>query len=389
MTRDADRVTRLRLSGAGTAVLVGAALLVAIGVVSGYSELLVLGIAATSLLVCSFAITRFTSPVVFTRIETPRLVARGERVHIALEASADRTVPPSQLIDQLGGVAVPIDLPQIAPDEPATIRYAIEARWRGAHVLGPLLEERSDPFQLTIRAASHDLVDEVLVHPRIHRLRMTDESGMMRQLQTSSLRFGAEPLADFRSLREYVVGDDPRLVHWPSSAKTGNLMVRDQYEPRRSSRCVVLETLDQTTSVNLFEEAVEIAASLVCSSLERGLRIVARTRDRAHPGRSAPLVDRNAALELYARVRRTSITDTLGVASLRLTDDAADQVIVVAAMGSPLIAQIATIGRVAPRLLIVRLDDGTAPKARLRAATIDVPSAEEFARRWNYLRTPR
>lgn len=389
MTTAQDRVTRFRLSGAGSAVLAGSVVLGVVAMLSGYSELLAIALAGVLLLACSFAITRLTSPLTFVRTETPRLVARGDRVRIALEASADRTVPPCRLVDQLGGVAVPIDMPEIVPDEPATIRYSIEARRRGAHRLGPLLEERTDPFQLTVRALSHDVVDEVLVHPRIHRLRMADESGVMRQLQSSSLRFGAEPLADFRSLRDYVVGDDPRLVHWPSTAKTGSLVVRDQYEPRRSSRCVVLDTLDQAMSVNMFEEAVEIAASLVCASLDRGLRIVARTRDRAHPGRSAPLMERNAALELYARVRRTSATDTVGVPSLRLTTDTADQVIVVAAMGSPLVTQIAAIGRLASRLLIVRVDDGTVPRTRLRTATIDVATAEEFGRRWNYLRAAR
>jgi uncharacterized protein (DUF58 family) len=371
----------IRLSPAGTAVTIGALALCVAAILTGYSELLVLGVTGLVLVAGSMLTTRRTSPLDLERLEVPRLVARGERARIVLRVTAKRSSPPLQLFDQLDGRAVTVNLPAMSAEQAMTVRYSIEARRRGVIALGPVFEERSDPFVLSSRAASHDLVAHLLVHPTVHDLRLPHSGLLTRELQMASLLFGADPMADFRSLREYVVGDDPRLVHWPSSAKTGTLVVRDQYEPRRASRCVVLDTLDRGIGPELFEEAVEIAASIVCDAIDNGVEIVAKTRDRDNPGRSAPIRSRNLALELFARVRRTNADDTVDLANLRLTHDPADQIMVITGSRSPVVQQLSGVRRLAHRLTVVRLDDGQSHPGRPGVRTLDVRSARDFARR--------
>ena len=57
-------------------------------------------------------------------------------------------------------------------------------------------------------------------------------------------RAASDPLSGFVSLREYVDGDDPRLIHWPTSARMGTLMLREHVELRRPEFTVVLDAVD-------------------------------------------------------------------------------------------------------------------------------------------------
>ncbi len=378
MSRSASRLNRN-----GTAVLVSAVALVAVGAITGYREFLILAVVASLVLIAAVVVPRVTSPIEFRRIDTPKFVPRGAMVSITLEATADRLAPLTRIIDQLSGHAVPIDLPEIDPTMATIVTYRLQALRRGAHLVGPLLEERTDPFGLAVRTVEHDVVDEILVHPTIHSLRLPESGNRMRQTRATVMRFSEDPLADFRSLREYVVGDDSRLVHWASTAKTGTLMVRDHFELRRTTRCIILETVDRSVTDLLFEDAVEIAASLVCESLEKNIPVVAKTRDPHAPGRARPLRERQEALELFTRVQRTSLGETLSVGQLKLTTDPGDQIFLIAGAASPLIAQMSATAAFTQRLHVVRLHDRSAPLPRLTVRHTDTTSAEQFASHWN------
>ncbi|MGD9703671.1 MAG: DUF58 domain-containing protein [Acidimicrobiia bacterium] len=374
--------SRSRLTTSGTALVVGIVVLTAFGLLAGYTEFLVLSAAGLVLLGLALLVPRITSPIELERTDLPRLVQRGAILEIALRASADGVVPPVRVIDQLAGVAVPIDLPQISVSAPVRVRYRIQAVRRGVHEVGPILEERSDPFALAVRTTDHDVLDEVLVHPMIHRLKFP--AGGARQREKSNLvpRISDDPLADFRALRDYVPGDDPRNVHWASTARTGRLVVKDHLELRRSMRLVVLETLEGTITAPIFEEAVEIAASLVVDAVDDGIMVMTRTRDAANAGRIEAVRSRKEALELFARVRRTPSTATLGADRVRPLGQDADQVFLVAGATSPLIHGFTTNPWVRHRLIIVRLSDRPGELKRLPVRTIDVRNAEEFVAKW-------
>jgi uncharacterized protein (DUF58 family) len=114
-------------------------------------------------LISCVLVPRVTSPIEFRRVDTPKFVPRGAMVSITLEANADRPAPPTRVIDQLAGHAVPIDLPEIDPTLSTVVTYRLQALRRGAHLVGPLLEERTDPFGLAVRTVEHDVTDEILV----------------------------------------------------------------------------------------------------------------------------------------------------------------------------------------------------------------------------------
>lgn len=377
------RRARLRVAPGGAGVVAAGLVLGALGWATDYGELWWLVAAAALSLALAALWPRVTSPIEIHRVDPPKLIGRGETVTVTLGVSSQRRSPPTRVIDQLAGSPVPIDLPPVRPGEPLVARYRVVAARRGVFEFGPILEERTDPLSLMHRTASHPVVDQVLVHPIIHPLTLSESGARLEHSRARQARLSDDPLSDFRSLREYVPGDDERLIHWPSTAKAGAILVRDHFELRRTTRTVVLETLDRSAADEVFEDAVEIAASLACESLARGIVTIARTRDRRAPGRTAPMRDRIEALELFSRVRRTLPDETLSPAQLRLTRDTSDQIFLVAGSGSPLIAQLMAARSLRNRVVVIRLRDGRTPDVPLPGRCYDVRGAEQFARAWN------
>ena len=75
---------------------------------------------------------------------------------------------------------------------------------------------------------------------------------------------------DFYALRPYVVGDDLRRVHWPSTARTGELLVRQDEQPWQGRVTVLLDVRRTTTDQAGFERMVTAAASVIAASGRRG-----------------------------------------------------------------------------------------------------------------------
>jgi uncharacterized protein (DUF58 family) len=67
---------------------------------------------------------------------------------------------------------------------------------------------------------------------------------------------------EFLTLRNYELGDDLRRVHWRSSARSGELMIRQDEARWRSRAAVVLDVHTSAHDADSFEVAVEAAASV-------------------------------------------------------------------------------------------------------------------------------
>ena len=102
----------------------------------------------------------------------------------------------------------------------------------------------------------------------------------MGSMQASRVPVGL----DFFGLREYEVGDDLRRVHWRSTARTGELMLRQDEMPWEARSTILLDTRPSTHHGESFERAVEIAASLATAMCRgrRQVRFVHHRRGR-HP----------------------------------------------------------------------------------------------------------
>ncbi len=92
------------------------------------------------------------------------------------------------------------------------------------------------------------------------RLRASGSSALIFSATRSTT---AMPSSSVRSLREFVTGDSPRLIHWASSAKTGKLLVREFESEGLPGYDVLIDLLSPWVSEQQFELAVSLANSLL------------------------------------------------------------------------------------------------------------------------------
>lgn len=193
-------------------------------------------------------------------------------------------------------------LPQVARE----VSYPVRADVRGRYRLGPLSVRLTDPFGLSAMTRSFGAVDELVVTPAVTALPRISLGGDWASGGDTTSRMLATSGSDDATTREYRHGDDLRKVHWRSTARVGELMVR-QEEHRLQSRCSLL--LDGRAASHRgdgpgssFEWAVSATASIASSLVQQGfgLRLLSETgRDLLPP---AGQVSEGVVLEVLAGV---------------------------------------------------------------------------------------
>lgn len=163
-------------------------------------------------------------------------------------------------------------LPRLLPRRPHAEKVSLDAPRRGVFEIGPPRLVRTDPLGLFRRSTVIGRSATLFVRPRILALPSLGPS-LVRDLEgVPSDRVSMSDLA-FHALREYIPGDDLRHVHWRSSARAGELLVRQYHDTRRTQVTVVLDTdrgsYTGSDGSEEFETAVSAAASvLMAAALE-------------------------------------------------------------------------------------------------------------------------
>ena len=146
--------------------------------------------------------------------------------------------------------------------------FVIEPDRRGRYQVGPLGVEIVDPFGLAKVTSRGAKPTSFLVHPRTEQLTLPRDFGERRSVSVSALRQPTGATGeDFYTLREYAQGDDLRKIHWPSTAKRGKYMIRQEETPWHTRATLLIDDrqgvhggFGETAS---FERAIETIASLV------------------------------------------------------------------------------------------------------------------------------
>ena len=157
------------------------------------------------------------------------------------------------------------------------IDHRVTPAWRGRHRLGPLRRSVLDALGL---ARSHQVLPgtvEVLALPKVHLLEsLRDASGLGTAMESAVLKTSLIGQDDVM-VREYLPGDDVRRIHWRSTARTGDLMVRR--EERAWDPSAVLLVDNRMTAYRAvvpeprFEWVVSAAASIARHLIDHGFSV--------------------------------------------------------------------------------------------------------------------
>jgi uncharacterized protein (DUF58 family) len=133
-------------------------------------------------------------------------------------------------------------LERLGAHQASSVAYTVRADVRGRYPIGPLVIRLTDPFGLCELTRSFPSVDKLTVIPQVVPLPTVRLAGEYAGTGESRARSVAVHGEDDAATREYRRGDDLRRVHWRSTARTGELMVRREEQPWESRATVVLDT---------------------------------------------------------------------------------------------------------------------------------------------------
>jgi hypothetical protein len=160
----------------------------------------------------------------------------------------------------------PMALPDIPLDRTTTIRITAFPEYRGILRFDRLILARPDPFGLFFAYAAISLPQTITVLPRRYILPDIELPGRRiyhRGGMTLSSSVGDS--AEFISMRDYRPGDPLQKIHWRSWAKSGKPVVKEYQAEFFVRHALILDTFRDEQYSPIFEEAVSLAASLVCT----------------------------------------------------------------------------------------------------------------------------
>ena len=233
------------------------------------------------------------------------------------------------------------------------VAYAVRSDVRGHYQLGPLSIRVTDPFGMCELSRAFSATDTFVVTPAVHALPVVHMAGEWAGSGESRARSIATAGEDDAATREYRQGDDLRRVHWRSTARLGQLMVRREEQPWQSRCTLLLDTRRRAHRgegpASSFEWAVSAAASMGVHLVRSGyfVRLVTDTgasvSSAAHDSDGVGSDFEGALLDALA-VIQPSEHDGVRGASLALRADGGDGLLI-AVLGSVDAEQANVLGR--------------------------------------------
>ncbi|AWB87206.1 DUF58 domain-containing protein [Mycetocola zhujimingii] len=270
------------ISGLGALVLVAGAVALTGGLLLGWPELTFIGLTllVAAVVALFFLIGRSSYSI---DIElNPRRVTVGDRAigRVLVTNIGKRPSTATTLEVPVGEGLAEFAIGGLKPGEDTEELFAVPTNRRAVILAGPAVSVRGDQLGLFRRAVRWTDQIELFVHPVTTRLHPT-AAGLVRDLEGQVTKKITNNDISFHALRAYVTGDDVRYVHWRTSARTGQLMVR-QFEESRRSQLTIIASSDTRYYADdaEFELAVSVMASIGSQVIRDGTQISVVTEDR-------------------------------------------------------------------------------------------------------------
>lgn len=179
-----------------------------------------------------------------------------------------------QIASQTERLPADVLIPRVPPNSTRTGHYRLRLMHRGRYEFGPLSISTRFPLGIVERGLTVSQPGTILVYPRLGRLtarwtqRLLQATDLVPQMSPRSGPFDDE----FHKLREYRRGDDSRAIHWKTSARRNELMVREFRESRDRQLMVLLDAWRPPRAMADELERSELAISLAATICVHHLR---------------------------------------------------------------------------------------------------------------------
>lgn len=265
-------------------------------VVLGQQDLLRVAVLLAALpLGCAIVLGRSRYRLALTRTITPQRVVAGTTARVRLELEnltrlATRVLLAEDRVPYSLGPSPRFVLARLPGGRRAAVTYSLRSEVRGRYSVGPLRLRLTDPFGMCELTRSFTATDPLVVVPRTWPLSPVTAGGQWSGSGESLARSAAASGEDDIATREYRYGDDLRRVHWRSTARRGELMVRRDEQPRQMRATVLLDVRPQAHRgegpASSFEWAVSAAASVAVhlAGQRYGVRLVVDERPAGWTG---------------------------------------------------------------------------------------------------------
>ncbi len=311
------RRPRLYPTRSGWAVLFGAGVCFVTARILGAIEIDVLAAALLTLFALAFLSLAWRRPSVrVERTITPSLLRVGLAARVDVVFNNRRTVATPVLLveDRLDNtVAARVHLAPLRNRARAVLAYRLLTPHRGEPYIGPLDLIASDAFGLIELRQRLDNGVRTTVRPALMQLAaLRANAGFDPSADLQPERTLSQTGDEFYALRPYVPGDEPRRVHWKASARSDDLVVRQDERPRSGRVTVVLDTTRSAYGEDPaeFDRACSVAISALTAAWRGGDSIRFLTSVR---GTVSDIVSRR---DLEAIDERLAVIDLSGDASL-------------------------------------------------------------------------
>ncbi|MCW2726098.1 MAG: hypothetical protein JWN35_3019 [Frankiales bacterium] len=315
------------LTTRGRCLLAAGLALVACAVALGQRDLLRAGVFLVVLPLAAVAVVARTRyRLACTRHLDPPRVEAGRPSTVRLRLDNVSRLPSGVLLMEdalpytLGGRPRFV-LDKVEPRGVREVSYQVRADVRGRYRIGPLAVRLADPFGLCELSRSFASTDDLVVTPVVSPLPPVRLGGDWAGGGDCAVRSVAASGSDDAATREYRHGDDLRKVHWRSTARIGELMVRREEQPFQSRATLLL---DGRLGVHRgdgpgssYEYAIGAVASIGVALTRAGffLRMIDETGDDIAPAGAA--LTEGVLLDALA-LAQTSRTHSLRAATTRL-----------------------------------------------------------------------
>lgn len=299
------------LTGRGRAFLAAGIMLAVAATVLGQPPLVRVGVLLVALPLLTAAwMGRSRHRLSLLRTVTPQLLAAGQSARVELTLTNEAQAPTGTLLleDRVPYVlgSRPRFLLGIGHGRHRRVTYHVRSDVRGVFEVGPLTVRVTDPFGLVEIGRAFRSTTHLTVTPRTVSLPSIPLGGAWTGSGDNRPRAFAIGSAEDVTVREYRRGDDLRRVHWRSSARVGELMVRREEQPWQSRATLFLDNRLVAHRghgiASSLEAAVSATASIALHLSARGyaVRLVTASGDVHGDAWHSRRADANAGALLEA-----------------------------------------------------------------------------------------